>query len=131
MGHGCHDCGCPNGCECYPVKEKIVIKEPSKGLTTMTKVCESWFGHPTNLELTSKEEPSCCGGGDFYGHESFCDYGHLAYELARARKDEAIELALLCAQDIVDGWPTLTFRTIGSMTKKVDTLKQALDAVKK
>jgi hypothetical protein len=48
----------------------------------------------------------------------------------RVRK-EALELVILCAQDIVDGWPTLTFRTIGNMTKKVDTLKQALEAVKK
>jgi hypothetical protein len=47
------------------------------------------------------------------------------------RKLEAAELALLYAQDVVDSWPTLTFRTAGIMTKKVDTLKQALDAVKK
>jgi len=40
---------------------------------------------------------------------------------------EELELLLLVAQDIVDGWPTLTFRTIGNMTKKVDTLKQALE----
>lgn len=22
MGHGCHDCGCPNGCECDGVKNE-------------------------------------------------------------------------------------------------------------
>ncbi len=45
--------------------------------------------------------------------------------------NDAIEILMLCAQDIVDGWPTLTFRTIGQMTKKVDDLKQALEAIKK
>ena len=46
-------------------------------------------------------------------------------------REESLELVLLCAQDIVDGWPALTFRTIGGMTKKVDTLKQALEFVKR
>lgn len=53
------------------------------------------------------------------------------YQEAKKEQQEAMELVLLCAQDIVSGWPTLTFRTIGGMTKKVDTLKQALEAVKK
>ena len=101
--------------------------------------------------------PDCCGGGTFHGHQSFCDVGHVKAERAdheyveslrksiedkRAytdhltlvnadlkRKLEATELVILCAQDIVDGWPTLTFRTISGMTNKVDTLKQALEAV--
>src|ERR1700677_4694428 len=38
---------------------------------------------------------------------------------AYKKREESLELALICAQDIVDGWPTLTFRTIGGMTKKV------------
>jgi len=85
-------------------------------------------GVSLSIPNTQDEDVSCCGGGTFYGHESFCDCGHVAFEKERNRKDEAIELVLLCAQDIVDGWPTLTFRTIVNMTKKVDTLKQALDA---
>jgi hypothetical protein len=27
MGHGCHDCGCPNGCECVP---KLNTPEPKE-----------------------------------------------------------------------------------------------------
>jgi hypothetical protein len=46
-----------------------------------------------------------------------------------ARK-EAQELALICAQDIVDAWPTLTMRALGSMTGRIETLKQALEAAK-
>lgn len=46
-----------------------------------------------------------------------------------ARK-EAIDLVLICAKDIVDAWPTLTFRTLISMTKRIDTLAQALKEVK-
>jgi hypothetical protein len=43
---------------------------------------------------------------------------------------EARQLALICAQDIVEAWPTLTMRTLGSMTKRMETLKQALEAAK-
>jgi hypothetical protein len=72
---------------------------------------------------------------DFYESKPERDAQHealmLKVDAAIKQYQEAIELALLCAQDIVDGWPTLTFRTIGQMTKKVDTLKQALEAVKK
>ncbi len=66
-------------------------------------------------------------------HETQPEHEALMVKLDAAVKqhNEAMELMLLCAQDIVDGWPTLTFRTIGQMTKKVDTLKQALEAVKK
>jgi len=46
------------------------------------------------------------------------------------RREEALELALICAQDIVDAWPTLTMRTLGNMTKRIDTLRQALEASK-
>jgi hypothetical protein len=28
--------------------------------------------------------PPCCGGGDFYGHEPFCDCGHVLAEEATA-----------------------------------------------
>lgn len=27
MGHGCHDCGCPNGCECSELKPPDISKE--------------------------------------------------------------------------------------------------------
>jgi hypothetical protein len=99
----------------------------------INKACPVHGEHPVNgmKEGPAHLGPECCGGGDFYGHESFCDCGHVAYEKDMLRKKEATDLVLLCAQDIVDGWPTLTFRTIGNMTKKIDTLKQALDAVKK
>lgn len=44
---------------------------------------------------------------------------------------EALELVEAYAQDIVDAWPTLTMRTLGTMTQRIETLKQALQAAKK
>jgi hypothetical protein len=42
-----------------------------------------------------------------------------------------LQLVLICAQDIVNAWPELTMRKLGEMTKRVDTLRQALEAAKK
>ena len=33
-------------------------------------------------EEVNTAAPLCCGGGDFYGHESFCDCGHVLAEEA-------------------------------------------------
>jgi hypothetical protein len=55
----------------------------------------------------------------------------LTRKLEAKTPSEEVELALLCAQDIVNNWPTLTFRTLVTMTKRVDTLRQALENVKK
>jgi hypothetical protein len=38
----------------------------------------------------------------------------------------AVELLVSYAKDIVTAWPTLTIRTLGSMTTRVENLKQAL-----
>jgi hypothetical protein len=46
-------------------------------------------------------------------------------------RQEALELVMVCAQDIVDAWPKLTFRTIGSMSNRIDTLRQALGATRR
>lgn len=35
----------------------------------------------------------------------------------------------ICAQDIVNWWPKMTIRNIGMMSKTVDTMKQALEAI--
>ena len=52
-------------------------------------------------------------------------------ELAEANaKLQALELVVVCATDIVAAWPSLTMRLLGSMTNRVDTLKQALENVK-
>lgn len=50
------------------------------------------------------------------------------FELA---KQEALQLVVVCATDIVNAWPTLTLRMLGSMTNKIDTLKQAINEYKK
>lgn len=52
-----------------------------------------------------------------------------ALEADRKRR-EAMELISLYAQDIVKAWPTMTIRTIGQMTARVASLKQALDLLK-
>ena len=46
-------------------------------------------------------------------------------------KQEALHLIVVCATDIVNAWPTLTLRMLGSMTNKIDTLKQAVNEYKK
>jgi hypothetical protein len=46
-------------------------------------------------------------------------------------KQEAVELLVAYAQDIVDAWPNLTMRTLSTMTARVNTLRQALEEVKK
>lgn len=57
-------------------------------------------------------------------------------ERARVRRQEeqnhkeALDLVLICAQDIVDAWPKMTMRTLADMTKRMDTLRQALEAAK-
>lgn len=54
---------------------------------------------------------------------------------AKASKMEAqvasLDLVLICAQDIVNAWPQTTIRTLGEMTKRMDTLRQALEAAQK
>jgi hypothetical protein len=44
---------------------------------------------------------------------------------------EELELVIVCARDIVNAWPDLSIRTLGQMTKRIDTLRQALEAAKK
>lgn len=44
---------------------------------------------------------------------------------------EKIELALSYAQDIVNNWPTMTLRTMGQMTNRVNALREALELAKK
>ena len=51
--------------------------------------------------------------------------------LQKKKYQEAVELILICAQDIVNAWPTLTMRTLGTMTNRIDTLRQALEATQK
>lgn len=35
MGHGCHACGCPNGCECKEIEDQRQSQEILKKLTTL------------------------------------------------------------------------------------------------
>lgn len=45
---------------------------------------------------------------------------------AAEKKLEDMELVTAYAKDIVNAWPTLTMRTLGAMTSKIETLRQAL-----
>ena len=47
------------------------------------------------------------------------------------QKEEALQLVIVCATDIVNAWPTVTLRTLWSMTNKIDILKQAVNEYKK
>jgi hypothetical protein len=42
--------------------------------------------------------PRCCGGGDFYGHEPFCDCGHVLAEKATASYIDGLRAALKAAE---------------------------------
>lgn len=46
-------------------------------------------------------------------------------------RNEALELAASCAQDVVDFWPSMSMRTIRIMIPKMESLKQALELAKK
>lgn len=35
MGHGCHTCGCPNGCECNEIEDQRQSQEILKKLTVL------------------------------------------------------------------------------------------------
>jgi len=43
---------------------------------------------------------------------------------------EALELVLLYSKDILTFWPQFSFKTVPIMMKKMDALKQAVQAVK-
>ena len=45
-------------------------------------------------EQVTNEAPPCCGGGDFYGHEPYCDCGHVLAEKATAKYIEDLRTAL-------------------------------------
>jgi hypothetical protein len=47
------------------------------------------------------------------------------------KRKEALELLFVCVQDIVDAWPKITMRTLGQMTTRIETLKQALEEARK
>jgi len=42
-----------------------------------------------------------------------------------------MELALLYAQEIVEAWPHMSIRTSAQMTQRIETLRQALEAIRK
>lgn len=86
--------------------------------------------------------------GDGMSDSCFCDRGRdpqcprhgdkssnfkarISQEAKANLRQEAMDLALICAQDIVNAWPTLTMRTLGTMTNRIDTLRQALQAAQK
>lgn len=58
-----------------------------------------------------------------------------AFQRGRAEGAEArqaaFDLVLAYAKDIVDAWPKTTIRTLGQMTVRVDSLKQALELLNK
>jgi hypothetical protein len=45
-------------------------------------------------------------------------------------RQESLEMVLLYAKDLLDYWPHFSFKTVPIMMKKMDALKQAIEAVK-
>jgi hypothetical protein len=45
-------------------------------------------------------------------------------------RTEALELVYLYAKDLLAYWPQFSFKTVPIMMRKMDTLKQAIEAVK-
>lgn len=46
-------------------------------------------------------------------------------------QNEAQELALSYARDIVNSWPNMTLRTMSQMTNKINALREALELAKR
>jgi hypothetical protein len=44
------------------------------------------------------------------------------------KRMEALEMIASYAKDIVEAWPSTTMRTLGQMTQRVNSLRQALEA---
>lgn len=47
-----------------------------------------------------------------------------------SNRADALELVYLYARDILTFWPQFSFKTVPIMMKKMDALKQAIEAVK-
>ena len=45
-------------------------------------------------ETETHAPPECCGGGDYFGHQTFCDVGHVRAEADLATRFKAAEYAL-------------------------------------
>lgn len=87
MGHGCHDCGSPNSCE-----------------------CPGSFGAQLLAERATKQQEKT--------------------DSVPTPRAEALELVYLYAKDILAFWPDFSFKKVPMMVKKMDALKQAIEAVK-
>lgn len=87
-------------------------------------------GKSNDGRVIPTEHPECCGGGSFYGHKSFCDVGHVRAGLHTKKRLEALEMIASCARDVVDFWPSMSFKTIRIMIPKMQTLKEALEMLK-
>jgi len=53
---------------------------------------------PENVQVTA---PECCGGGDFYGHEPFCDCGSVLAEREIAERMAKLEAVAAAAARLV------------------------------
>lgn len=74
---------------------------------------------------------SCSEGKYSYSAvvDQHCGVHGLSAKLKRAEaKVEAADLIVLYVNDLVDMWPSVTFRTIGRVTEKVSVLKDAVKA---
>jgi len=52
-------------------------------------------------EDVQSTEPACCGGGDFFGHEPYCDCGHVLAEKATADRLTKLEAVASAAARLV------------------------------
>ena len=87
MGHGCHDCGSPNSCE-----------------------CPGFFGAKMKAEWETKRQ---------------AEKDNPPYS-----RTDSLELVYLYAKDLLAYWPQFSFKTVPIMMRKMDALKQAIEAVK-
>lgn len=89
-----------------------------------------------NLEL--KTTPiDCCNGTAHCpgkGEKHWCELQtHKPILVAKPivyDRAEALELVYLYAKDILAFWPDFSFKKVPMMVKKMDALKQAIEAVK-
>ena len=74
--------------------------------------------------MNAGEIPSCCGGGDFFGHESYCDGGRVRWEKAIAA---VVQAARDMREHMVSAHPQLVCASCALRLKGLSEALGALD----
>lgn len=121
------------------MKECICIYHPEKDIV---QAIQRDYSCPMHGGYCCNGTNGCLGKGEkHWCQENIKDHTltkiitvvkpELSGAILSQRKFEALELILVCAKDIIEAWPKVSFRTIYTMTQRIDTLRQAVQAFEK